>query len=133
MHSWGDYVFNLQLRYQASLSGTLPANDVGALGGLNNLAGLAQNELLGDDISDGGLRMARIIGRLPMGLRGDIRLGASLEAVRIGTPYSENQIKGWTSSGSLYLGGETPLGPVFLGYGCSDTGSDSVYLFLGTP
>ncbi len=133
VHSFGDYVFNLRLRYQSSLSGTLPAYDVGALGGLNNLAGFAQNELIGDHISYGGLRMERIIGRLPMGLRGDIRLGASLEAARIGTPYSETQIEGWTNSGSLYLGGETPLGPVFLGYGRSDTGSDSFYLFLGTP
>lgn len=133
VHSLGDFVFNLRLRYQGSLSSSLPAFDAGALGGLNNLAGFAQNELVGDDISYAGLRIERIIGRFPMGLRGDIRLGAALETGKIGTPYTETKVDGWTNSGSLYLGGETPVGPTFLGYGRSDTGADSFYLFLGTP
>jgi len=33
------------------------------------------------------------------------------------------QRKDWINSMALYLGGEAPLGPVFLGYGCSSSGS----------
>jgi NTE family protein len=132
-HAFGDYVLNAKLSYQGSLSGVLPAYDAATLGGFNNLAGFVQNQLSGDDIKYAGLRVENIIGRLPLGLRGDMRAGVSLEAGRVGTPYTETQLGGWIYSASVYLGGETPLGPVYLGYGRSDSGSSSVYLFLGTP
>ena len=132
-HSFGNYVLNAKLSYQGSPKGSLPAYDAGTLGGLNNLSGFAQNQLYGDDIRYAGLRIEKIIGRLPMGLRGDMRAGMSLETGKVGTPYTETQLRGWMNSASIYLGGETPLGPVYLGYGHSDAGASSVYLFLGTP
>ncbi|MBK7565584.1 MAG: patatin-like phospholipase family protein [Propionivibrio sp.] len=132
-YSIGDYVINSGVRYQGSLRGKLPTYDAGTLGGFLNMSGFARNELNGDDITNGNLRFEKIIGRFPMGLRGDLRAGISLEAGKVGTPYTETQIKGWTRSAAIYLGGETPLGPVYLGYGYNDTGASSVYLFLGTP
>ena len=92
-----------------------------------------QNQLNGDDMRYAGVRVEKIIGRLPLGLRGDMRAGVSLETARVGTPYTETQLTGRLNSASIYLGGETPLGPVYLGYGRSDSGASSVYLFLGTP
>ena len=76
---------------------------------------------------------ASIIGVLPIGLRGDMRLGLALEAAKRGIAYSETNLKGWQNSTSIYLGGETPLGPVYVGYGYSTSGVWNVYLFLGTP
>ena len=131
--SFGDYVLNARLSYQGSPKGTLPAYDAATLGGLNNLSGFATNQLNGDDIRYAGLRIEKIIGRLPMGLRGDMRAGMAFETAKVGKPYTETQLSGWMNSASIYLGGETPLGPVYLGYGHSDTGASSVYLFLGTP
>ena len=131
--SFGDYVFNARLSYQGSPKGTLPAYDAVTLGGLDNLGGFAQNQINGDDIRYAGLRVEKIIGRLPMGLRGDMRAGLALETAKVGTLYTETQLSGRMNSASIYLGGETPLGPVYLGYGHSDTGVSSVYLFLGTP
>lgn len=132
-HAFGDYVLNAKLSYQGSLQGSLPIYDAATLGGLNELSGFAQNQLRGDKISYAGLRIEKIIGRLPMGLRGDMRAGISLETGKVGTTYTETQLSGWMNSASIYLGGETPLGPVYLGYGRSDSGASSVYLFLGTP
>ena len=131
--SIGEYVINSGVRYQGSPRGKLPSYDAGTMGGFLNMSGFARNELNGDDITYGNLRLEKIIGRFPMGLRGDLRAGISLEAGKVGTPYTETQIKGWTRSAAIYLGGETPLGPVYLGYGYNDTGASSVYLFLGTP
>lgn len=131
--SFGDYVLNARLSYQGSPRGTLPVYDAATLGGLNNLSGFANGQLNGDNISYAGLRAEKIIGRLPMGLRGDMRAGVALETAKVGKPYTETQLSGWMNSASIYLGGETPLGPVYLGYGRSDTGASSVYLFLGTP
>ena len=132
-HAFGDYVLNGRLSYQGSYKGSLPAYDAATLGGFNELSGFAQNQLSGDKVSYAGLRIEKIIGRLPMGLRGDMRAGVALETGKVGTPYTETQLTGWMNSASIYLGGETPLGPVYLGYGRSDSGASSVYLFLGTP
>ena len=132
-HSIGDYVLNAKFTYQGSPRGDLPTYDAGTLGGFLNLTGFAQNQLNGDDIRYGHLRVEKIIGRLPLGLRGDMRAGLALEAGNVGTPYTETRRSGWLNSTTLYLGGETPLGPVYLGYGHSQSNSSSVYLFLGTP
>ena len=64
---------------------------------------------------------------------GDMRAGLALETAKVGRPYTETHRTGWLNSATLYLGGETPLGPVYLGYGQSDAGVSSVYLFIGTP
>ena len=79
------------------------------------------------------MRGERIVGRLPLGLRGDMRLGVALEAGRVGTPYTETNRRGWLDSGALYLGGQTPVGLVVLGIGRSSTGSTNAYLQVGTP
>ena len=128
-----DYVINSELSYQGSLTGKLPANNAGTLGGFAKLSGYAQNQLNGDDIRYGNVRFEKIIGRMPMGFRGDMRLGFTLEAGKVGTPYTETELTGWVKSAAIYVGGETPLGPVYLGYGQSDRGASSFYLFLGTP
>ncbi len=128
-----DYVLNASFSYQGSLQGTLPIYDAGTLGGFHNLGGFAPNQLVGDDIRYFGLRAEKIIGRLPLGLRGDMRAGLALETAKVGRPYTETHRTGWLNSATLYLGGETPLGPVYLGYGQSDAGVSSVYLFIGTP
>ncbi|EXI68969.1 MAG: NTE family protein RssA [Candidatus Accumulibacter adjunctus] len=134
-HSIGDWVLSGRLTYQGSPVGQLPVYDAGSLGGMFNMTAFGVGQLKGDDIRYGNLRAERIIGRLPLGLRGDLRAGLMLEAARIGTPYTETQLKGWINSTALYLGGETPLGPAFLGYGYSSSGGGfhNLYLFLGTP
>ena len=128
-----DYVLNAKFLYQGALQGRLPIYDAGTLGGFHNLGGFAPNQLIGDDIRYFGLRAEKIIGRLPLGLRGDMRAGLALETAKVGRPYMETKRTGWLNSATLYLGGETPLGPVYLGYGQSDSGASSVYLFIGTP
>ena len=79
------------------------------------------------------VRAERIIGRLPLGLRGDMRLGLALEVGKVATPYAQQKRNGWLQSTALYLGGETPLGPVYVGLGRGSGGSFNAYLFIGTP
>ena len=135
--SIGNWVLGTKLTYQGSPTGQLPYYDLGNLGGMLNMTAFAIGQLKGDDMSYGSVRAERIIGRLPLGLRGDMRLGVALEAAKVGRPLTETELKGWINSSAIYLGGETPLGPVYLGYGYSSSGStggySNVYLFLGTP
>ncbi len=133
----GDWVMASRLSYQGSPIGQLPVYDLGQLGGMLNMTAFAVGQLKGDNMSYGSIRAERIIGRLPLGLRGDLRVGAAFEAAKVGRPFTETELDGWIPGVAVYLGGETPLGPVYLGYGYSNAGStggySNFYLFLGTP
>ena len=132
-YALGDYVLNARIGYQGSPRGTRPIYDAGSLGGFLNMSGFVRGQLSGDDIRYGSLRAEKIIGRLPLGLRGDMRAGLALEVARIGKPFTETQLHGGLQSVAIYLGGETPLGPLYFGYGRSSSGASSFHLFIGTP
>jgi NTE family protein len=130
---WQDFVLGSRVTWVGSPRGQLPLSEAGRLGGFLNLTAFASGQLLGDDVAYAHLRAERIIGRLPLGLRGDMRLGLALETGRVANPYARQKRDGWLNSVALYLGGETPLGPVYIGVGRGSGGSTNAYLFIGTP
>jgi NTE family protein len=129
----GDTVLAGRAGWVGSPRGALPASEAGRLGGFLNLTAFASGQLVGDEVAYGHLRAERIIGTLPLGLRGDMRLGIALEAGRVGVPYTRQKRDGWLRSLALYLAGETPLGAVYLGVGHGSGGSTNAYLVIGTP
>ena len=131
--SLGGTVFNARFRYTGSPRGVLPLYDAGYLGGFLNMTAYAPNQVIGDDIRYVGLRTEQIIGRLPLGLRGDMRLGFALEAAKVGTRYSEAKRDGLADSVAIYLGGQTPLGQAYVGFGYSSSRVSNLFLFIGTP
>jgi NTE family protein len=131
--SIGDVVFTGRYRQVGSPRGQLPYFDAGSLGGFLNLSGFSQGQILGDDIRYGGIQAEKIIGRLPLGLRGDMRLGFAVEAAKAKVRYTETERDGWLKSGAVYVGGETPIGMLYLGLGQSNLGTTNIYLFVGTP
>ena len=40
---------------------------------------------------------------------------------------------GWLKSSALYIGMDTLVGPLYLGYGWAADGNRSAYLYLGRP
>lgn len=127
------WVLATRASWIASPRGDLPLDEAGRLGGFLNLTGFAAGQLLGDDVLYGHVRAERIIGRLPLGLRGDMRLGLALEAGRVGTPYTLQKKNGTLHSVAMYLGGETPFGSAYVGLGRGSGGALNAYLFIGTP
>ena len=132
-YSFNDIVLNAKVNYQGSPKGDLPSYDAGTLGGFFNLSGFSPDQINGDHIRYAGLRAEKIVGRPPLGLRGDMRAGIALETAKVGRLYTETGRSRSLNSVSLYVGGETPLGPAYIGYGRSGGGVSSVYLFVGTP
>ncbi|OIJ44055.1 patatin-like phospholipase family protein [Massilia timonae] len=130
---WGPYVINGRLHYTGSTSGRLPLADAAALGGFLNLSGYVRNQVLADDVRFASLRGEKIIGRMPLGLHGDLRIGLSLEAGSARNRFTETRLDGWQAAASLYLGGMTPLGPLYFGAGLAQGGRSSLYLFIGLP
>jgi NTE family protein len=131
--SFGAWVLAGKASYTGSPRGRLPLADAATLGGFLNLSAYANGQFVADTARYGHLRAERIIGRLPVGLRGDMRLGLALEAGSVGSPYTVDERTGVLDSLALYVGGETPFGPVYLGLGHSSSGSSNAYFFLGTP
>jgi len=129
----GEFVLSGRCNIAGSLEGTLPPYDPVTLGGFLNLSGFAYNQIAGDALMYGGLRLEKIIGQLPLGLRGDMRVGVALEAGRVDGRFTETELAGWQDSLAVYIGGETPVGPVYIGYGYSSEGLSSLYVFFGTP
>ncbi|GMV46660.1 MAG: patatin [Pseudomonadota bacterium] len=127
------WVMGGRASWVGSPAGVLPVNDAGKLGGFLNLTAYTSGQLVGDDVAYAQLRAERIVGRLPLGLRGDMRLGVALEAGKVGMPYARQARTGWLPSLALYVGGETPLGPAYLGIGRGLGGALNAYLFVGTP
>lgn len=128
-----DWVVGLRGSYAGSTYGVLPPQEVFKLGGFLNLSGFANDQLSGDKVGYVHARAERIFGRAPLGLRGDLRIGMALEAGRIGNPLSEPDRTGVLNSGLIYVRGETPFGPAYLGLGRSSSGPVNAYFFIGTP
>jgi len=132
-HAWDPYVVNVRFNYLSSPKGRLPLGDAGTMGGFLHLSGFAPDQIVAGDLRLASIRGERVIGRMPLGLRGDLRVGVSLEAGRARDRYTETHLNGWQQATAVYLGGDTPLGPLYLGYGYAKGGHRSLYLFLGLP
>jgi NTE family protein len=133
--SLGKTVITGRVNYVGSPKGQLPFFNAGKLGGFLNMSAFARGQILGDDIAYAGIRAEQIIGTFPMGLRGDMRLGFALEGAHVGTFYTETNLGGTNilNSAALYLGGETPFGPAYLGFGYSTNGASNLFLSIGIP
>lgn len=126
-----EYVIAGRTAYSGSLHGELPFYDGLKLGGFFNMSGYASNQILGDDGFYAHVRVERILGRMPLGLAGDLRMGFGLEAAKLETNYTMPDEEGWLDSGVIYVGSETPLGPLYLGYGFTSSGNYNFYFKLG--
>ncbi|MBL8421033.1 MAG: patatin, partial [Dechloromonas sp.] len=133
--SLGKTVFTGRVNYVGSPKGQLPFFNAGKLGGFLNMSAFARGQILGDDITYAGISAEQIIGTFPLGLRGDMRLGFALEGAHVGTYYTETNLSGTNilNSAALYLGGETPFGPAYLGFGYSTNGASNLFLSIGIP
>lgn len=132
VHSFGENTFALGVRVGSNLgSDPLPATQLFQWGGLMQQSGYPTGALLGED-----LRFARVVYRRRLArfsLLDGVYGGASLEVGRMGKPLVPGNEAGTIRSAALMLGVDTPLGPLYLGYGRASGGHDSLYLFLGRP
>lgn len=130
--SAGDHTFSVGLKGGGPLdSARLPRNDLFQWGGLLQQSGYRTGALMGESLAFGRLvyyhKLARF--RLLEGMYG----GFSLEAGRVGKPLVPGGPEGLLKSGSLFLGLDSPVGPLYVGYGRAADGNSSLYLFLGRP
>lgn len=103
------------------------------LGGFTNLSGYHERELLGENAA-----LFRTVYYRRLGDSGQLFsvpafVGGSLEA---GNVYQDRDdlisLENLIFAGSVFVGIDSPFGPIFLAYGRADTGEGSMYLNFGT-
>jgi NTE family protein len=102
------------------------------LGGFLELSGLPIDGLVGTQY---GLARAIVYRRVSRGGTGFLEfpayLGVSLEAGDTWATRDDVEWSGLQPAGSVFLGAESPLGPVYLAAGLSEGGQRAFYLLLG--
>jgi NTE family protein len=127
--TWGRDSLLTGLRLAGNLGGEVPLQAYYRLGGLLNLSGFNQAELSGPYA---GLARAIYLRDLGTSLV-TTYAGASLE---LGNTWAQRDEIGFDDvrvAGSLFVGADTIIGPVYLGYGYADGGNNAIYLYLGPP
>jgi NTE family protein len=102
------------------------------LGGFLNLSGLRANSLMGPDFAIARMLLYRQIGRGGPGYF-DVPtyIGVSFETGNVWQSRGAMSFGGARKDGSVFLGMDTFLGPVYLATGFDQHGDQAFYLFLG--
>jgi NTE family protein len=130
--SFGEHTFALGGKAGGKLgSAALPRQEYFQWGGLLQQSGYKTGALIGESLAFGRLTYYNRLARFRL-LEG-MYAGFSVEAGRVGKPLVPGGPEGLLKSGSLFLGVDSPIGPLYLGYGRAADGNSSLYLFLGRP
>ncbi len=119
-------------QFDTTFSGPDAVSDLFRVGGLFDLSGLDRDQLSGRHAA-----VVRLLGYRQVANPGVLQftfplyLGASIEAGNAWVDRSDISLSSLRVSGSVFVGLETPLGPLYVAYGVSEGGRHSPYLFLG--
>lgn len=131
--SWDRHSLNLMLEGGGSTSQEEYPLFVQDLGGLFRLSGFQHYQLSGRYSLFGGLRYIYRVADNDFGaLRAPLYLGGSLEQGGVWDKGEDISMESSFTAGSVYVGVESFLGPIFLGYGMAEGGNNMFYLQLGT-
>jgi len=116
--SFGRNTFTPYLEYGENFEHSSNYLDLFKLGGLGRLSGLGNNELLGEKVALARiLAYRRLTGFQLAGIRVDVYAGATVEAGNAYTLNDSITASSLLTSWTAFVGADTPLGPIFLGYG----------------
>ncbi|MHC5072314.1 MAG: patatin-like phospholipase family protein, partial [Planctomycetota bacterium] len=130
--SWGKTTAVLTGAFQTVTDGDRPLWRRARVGGFLRLSGLVQDELTGQHSGRAGLILYRqIFGTRQVMLGMPVYVGGSIET---GGVWDDRDDIGddLIMAGSAWLGVDSPIGAVYLGYGMAEGGDNSVYLFVGS-
>lgn len=131
-----DHALRLKERHHLlfGLQGSVSGGDddlfqrLALLGGFLNLSGFPDQELAGTQMAHARIVYYRRFGDLARLFSLPAYIGGSIEAGNVWFDRSDMSFDSLVVAGSAFLGLDTPLGPLFLGYGRAEDGEDSFYL-----
>jgi NTE family protein len=127
-HTWGRNTGLFSAAATITPDNDAPVQGLPNLGGLFNLSGFSQNELSGQHsarVSTVWYRKISDLALLPA------YAGFSLEYGNVFQEKGDIKFDNGLWAGALFVGVDSFIGPVYLGYGLAEGGTDSLYLFVG--
>ncbi|MFG6159960.1 patatin-like phospholipase family protein [Halomonas sp. 1390] len=113
----------------STISGSADVQDRYRIGGFLNLSGYTEDSLSGQQagvLSAIYYRRFEALPFLPWYLGGSFEYGGVWED-------KEELFDDGIFSGSVFLGADSPIGPLYIGYGHAEGGYDSIFFYLGRP
>jgi NTE family protein len=126
--TWGRYSIIGSLLYETTLDSDAPLESLFTAGGLFRLSGFNHEELSGQH--HGLLRIIAFRRFWDFALL-PIYLGGSLEQGNVWDRTEDIEPGNTITAGSIFLGLDTLIGPIYFGYGLAEYGHESLYLYLG--
>jgi len=130
--SWGANTLRPAIQIGDNIDSPVSFVNSFTLGGLGRLSGLGPDELIGEDFGLARLVYYRRMARLDLAaLKVRVFVGGSLEA---GNVYNKGDAVTMSSlryAGSIFVGADTPIGPLYLGWGLAEAGRNELYFRLG--
>jgi len=132
VYTWGANTLIPSIHARTVLDSEVPLQDTFSLGGFLKLSGYAEDELAGQHVGLARLIFYRKIAgtKLPA-FNTPLYLGASLESGNAWNSKSDINYSSTIYAGSVFLGADTYLGPMYLGYGQAEGGHRAAYLSIG--
>jgi NTE family protein len=126
--TWGRHTLLSTVRYDVTTRGIAPLQSLSRLGGFFDLSGLNHNELAGQHAMRIGASYYRRIGDLALF---PAFAGISFEVGNVWDNRRDIGLHDTVVGGSLWAGVDTPVGPIYVGYGRAERRQDAFYVFLG--
>jgi NTE family protein len=132
IRSFGENTVRLNARAAGKLgSNPLPGYDQFQWGGFLQQSGYSTGQLIGADLQFAQAMFYRRIVR--GGLLDGTYGGISFEYGNYGAPLVPGNTSGSLKSVGLFVSSDSPIGPVYFGYGRAADSAQSLYFFLGRP
>ena len=135
VRSWGTNTLIGSVKFQTQLKEVTGVENLLSTGGLFNLSGFQRDELSGRHTAVGRVIYYRRIRSNPIRglLDASLYVGGSVELGNAWQNSSEVKFSNSLFAGSLFLGADTFIGPVYLAGGLAEGGNSALYLFIGRP
>ena len=135
-HTWSRGKSSLQLgvSYATTLDSDNQFQDFFPLGGFLRLSGLERGEISGPHAALARMVFYRRVGDTTGGIfETPLYLGMSAEAGNVWLNRSDIDFDSMQVNGSLFVGIDSYLGPIYLAAGFAESGDTNFYLFIGAP
>jgi NTE family protein len=130
--SFGKHTVTTSVKVGGTIgSSPLPRYDLFQWGGFLQQSGYRTGALLGESMTFARLVYYNRLAQLHL-LEG-VFVGGSLEVGQVRQPLVPGSPTGTLKSAALFFGLDSPIGPLYLGYGRAEGGNSSFYFYLGRP
>ncbi len=129
--TYGNHTILLRGRWDTNFDSTGSLSKAFFLGGLFNLSGLNQDHVYGNTLALGEvIYFARVL-KLSKLFGSAIYTGASFEAGNAWVRRSDAGSQNLVYAGSLFMGIDSNIGPIYFGFGHAEGGMNALYFSLG--